>query len=256
MNGLKQFEIERRLRSQSDVAIASESCTTGTRRRTDQRTDRSALAAASDRPDTSSSGSATAHHDRRALAFSFAGCHGSRSLNFMILPADSDARELEDQQSTAFESARSFRLLYDSLCASTLRDGDLSIGYDGRLDSRREPVSRLAGFRTYGLIQNDSDNGVSRNDQRFRLDGVFNSGLCRFSHGRRRASVRSGLLVSRLLTPSNQPSYRKSTQRNRSETAIHQILQWAGNVYSLNVRSSVMKSIWYAQIQNDVFVPI
>src|SRR5882762_782079 len=146
MNGLEQFEIERRLRSQGDVAIAGESRTTGTRRRTDQRTDGSAFAAASDRPDTSASGSATAHHDRRALAFSLAGCHGSRSLNFMILPVDSDARELEDQQGTAFESARSFRLLYDSLCASTLRDGDLSIDFDGRLDGRGEPVSRLAGF--------------------------------------------------------------------------------------------------------------
>ena len=136
MNGLKQFEIERRLRSEGDVAIAGESCTAGTRRRTDQRTDRSTLAAASDRPDTSSSGSATAHHDRRALAFSLAGCHGSRSLNFMILPVDSDARELEDQQGTAFESARSFRLLYDSLSASILRDGDLPIDFDGRFDGR------------------------------------------------------------------------------------------------------------------------
>src|SRR5256885_708599 len=146
MKGIKQFQIEPRLRSKSDGAIAGEPCATGPRRRTDQRTDRSALAAASDRPDTSASGSATAHHDRRALAFSLAGCHGSRSLNFMILPVDSDARQLEDQQSTALESARSFRLLYDSLRASPLRDGDLSIDFDGKLDGRGEPVSRLAGF--------------------------------------------------------------------------------------------------------------
>src|SRR5882762_1052015 len=91
MNGLKQFEIERRLRSQGDVAIAGESCTTGTRRCTDQSTDGSALAAACDRPDTSSSGSATAH---------------------------------------------SFRLFYDSPRASTLRNGDLSIDFDGRFDGR------------------------------------------------------------------------------------------------------------------------
>src|SRR2546426_7474981 len=109
--------------------MASKSCPTGTRRRTDQRTDRSALAATSDRPDTSSSGSAAAHHDRRALAFSLAGCHGSRSLNFMILPVDSDARELEDQQGTALETARSFHLFYDAPRASTLRNGDLSIDF-------------------------------------------------------------------------------------------------------------------------------
>src|SRR6202043_2040194 len=137
MNGLKQFEIERRLRSQGDVAISGESRATGTRRCTDQRADGSALAATSDRPDTGSSRSATADHDGRALAFSLAGCHGSRSLNFMVLPVDSDARELEDQQGTALESARSFRLLYDSLCASTLRDGDLSFDFDGRFDGRR-----------------------------------------------------------------------------------------------------------------------
>jgi len=136
MNGLKQLEIERRLRSQSDVAIAGESRTTGTRRRTDQRTDGSALAAASDRPYACSSGSATAHHDRRTLAFSLAGCHGGRSLNFMILPVDSDARELEDQQGAALESARSFRFIHDSLGASTLGDGDLSFDFDGRFDGR------------------------------------------------------------------------------------------------------------------------
>jgi hypothetical protein len=136
INGLKQLEIECRFRSQSDVAIAGESRATSTRRRADQRTDGSTFAAASDRPDASSSGSATAHHDRRALAFSFAGCHGSRSLNFMILPIDSDACELEYQQGAALESARSFRLLYDSPCASTLGDGDLSFDFDGGFDGR------------------------------------------------------------------------------------------------------------------------
>jgi hypothetical protein len=256
MNGLKQFEIERRLCGQGYVAIAGESRTTGTRRRTDQCTDGSALAAASDRPDTGSSGSATAHHDGRALAFSLAGCHGSRSLNFMILPVDSDARELEDQQGAAFESARGFCFIYDSLCASTLGDGDLSFDFDGRFDGCREPVSGLAGFRTYGLIQNYSDNGVRRNDQRLRLDGFFHGILSRFRHGRRRVSVRSGLLVSRLLAPNDQPTYRKSTQRDRNETPIHQILPGAGNLCSLNIRPSVVKSIWFTQIQNDGFIAI
>src|SRR5712664_3213421 len=67
MYGLQQCEIERRFRRQRDIAIAGESRTAGTRRRTDQRTYGSALAATSDRPDRSSSRSTAAHHDRRAL---------------------------------------------------------------------------------------------------------------------------------------------------------------------------------------------
>src|SRR5467141_2481860 len=119
MYGLQKCEIERRLGRQRDVAIAGESRAAGTRGRADQRTDGSALAATSDRPDSSSSACATAHHDRRALAFSFAGSHCGRSLNFIILPIDSDAPEREAQRGAAFEASGSFRVTHDSLGAST-----------------------------------------------------------------------------------------------------------------------------------------
>src|SRR5712664_352872 len=121
---------------QRDIAIAAESRTAGTRRRTDQRTYGSAFAATSDRPDRSSSCSTTAHHDRRALAFSFAGSHCGRSLNFIILPVDSDAREREAQRGAAFEPAGSFCVIHDSLGASTLRDGDLSFDFNRRFNGR------------------------------------------------------------------------------------------------------------------------
>src|SRR5229473_3397621 len=124
MYGLQQCEIERCFRRQRDIAIAGESRTAGTRRRTDHRTD------------GSSSRSTTAHHDRRALAFSFAGSHCGRSLNFIILPVDSDAREREAQRGAAFEPAGRFCVIHDSLGASTLRDGDLSFDFNGRFNGR------------------------------------------------------------------------------------------------------------------------
>src|SRR5258708_13272612 len=65
MYGLQQCEIERCFRRQRDIAIAGESRTAGTRRRTDQPTDGSALAATSDRPDPSPSSTPTPHHHPR-----------------------------------------------------------------------------------------------------------------------------------------------------------------------------------------------
>src|SRR5260370_16318000 len=103
MYGLQQCEIERCFRRQRDIAIAGESRAAGTRRRTDQRTDGSAVAATSDRPDRSSSRSTTAHHARRALAFCFARSHCGRSLHLIILTFDSDALEHDDPPAAAFE---------------------------------------------------------------------------------------------------------------------------------------------------------
>src|SRR6266436_2853303 len=245
-NGLKQFEIERRLCREGDVAIAGQSRATRTRCGADQRTDGSAFASTSNGPDGRATSGATAHHGCCALAFSFAGHGGTGRLNLMILPVHRDARECEAQHGTTLETAGSFRFTHDSLGSGTLWDGNLSVDFNGRFDRRCEPVAGFIGFRAYGLIQDDGDHGIRRNDQRFRLDDLFHSCLCRVRHGRSGVvgvGVGAGLLISRLLTPCHQNNNGKGRQRNLSKTAIHQILPRAGNLYSLNIRSSVMKSI-------------
>src|SRR5947208_9190935 len=122
---LQQFEIERRLRVQGNVAIAGESRTAGTRRCADQGANGSALSAAGDCPDGRAPCRATAHHGCRALAFSFAGHGCTGRLNLMILPVDLDAGELESQRSAAFEAAGGLCLSHNALCTSALRNGDL-----------------------------------------------------------------------------------------------------------------------------------
>src|SRR5437879_7101833 len=71
--GLKEFEIERRLRRQRDVAIAGQARATGTRSGADQRTNGSTFAATGNCPDGRATSCATAHHDCGTLAFSFTG---------------------------------------------------------------------------------------------------------------------------------------------------------------------------------------
>src|SRR5258708_2493318 len=133
----------------------------------------------------------------------------------MILPVDRDAGELESQRSAAFETAGSFRVSHDSLGARALGNGDLAFDFNGRFDRRRELVAGFVGFRADGLIQNDGNHGVSRDDQRLRLDDLFHSGLCRVRYGWRSVGVWArGLLVSRLLTPWNQKTDGKGAERD------------------------------------------
>src|SRR5258708_4352015 len=201
---LKQFEIERRLRSKRDVAVAGQTGTTGTRGGSDQRADSRAFAATSNCSDGCATSRATTHHGRRALAFSFAGHGCAGGLNLMILAVDCDAGELESQRSAAFETACSFRVSHDSLGARALGNGDLAFDFNGRFDCRRELVAGFVGFRADGLIQNDGNHGVSRDDQRLRLDDLFHGGLFRGRHGRSLAGGRAfGLPRRRLLTTSH-----------------------------------------------------
>src|SRR6266436_8189262 len=212
---LKQFEIERCLRSKRDVAIAGQTRTTSTCSGADQRTNGSTFAATCNGTDGGTTSGATAHHDCGALAFSFAGHGCTGRLNLMILAVDCDAGELESQRSAAFEPAGRFRVSHDSLRARTLRNSDLSFDFNGRFDRRRKLVAGFVGLRADGLIQNDGNHGVSRDDQRLRLDDLFHSGLCRVRHGRSSAGVRAGgLLVSRFLTTWHQQTNRKSTERD------------------------------------------
>src|SRR5260370_30306260 len=177
--GLKQFEIERRLRRECDVAVAGQSCATGTCCGADQRTDGSAFAATSNGPDGRATSGATAHHGCCALAFTFTGHGCTGRLNLMILPVDRDAGQLECQRSATLATAGGFRISHYAFRASAFGDGDLAFDFNGRFDCRCELVPGPVGLRTYGLIQDDSNHGVSRDDQRFGLDDLFHSGLCR-----------------------------------------------------------------------------
>src|SRR5260370_5482129 len=127
--GLKQFEIQRTLRRQCDVAIAGQSCATGTCCGADQRTDGSAFAATSNGPDGRATSGATAHHGCCALAFTFTG-HGSTGrLNLIILPVDRDAGQLECQRSATLETAGGFRISHYAFRASALADADLAFDF-------------------------------------------------------------------------------------------------------------------------------
>jgi len=179
----------------------------------DQRTDGSALAASSNGPDSRATSRATAHHGCGALALAFAGHGCTGGLNLMILPVDLDAGELESQRGAAFEAAGGLCLSHNALCASALRNGDLSFDFDRRFDRRCELVPRFAGFRANGLIQNNRKDSVSGNDQRFRFDGLLDGGLCRFRHRRGSAGVRAGLLISCFLASHNHRANGKSTER-------------------------------------------
>src|SRR5260370_41769737 len=164
--GLKQFEIERRLRRECDVAVAGQSCATGTCCGADQRTDGSAFASTSNCPDGRATSGATADHGCGALAFSFAGHRRAAGLNFMILPVDCDAGKLESQHGAALEPSCSLLLSHNSLGAGTLGNSDLPFDFNRRFDRRCELVPGSIGFRAYGLIRDRGKHGIRRDDQR------------------------------------------------------------------------------------------
>ncbi|HSP44427.1 MAG TPA: hypothetical protein VLO30_00395, partial [Chthoniobacterales bacterium] len=91
----------------------------------------------------------------------------------MILPVDFYARKFENERGATFESTSGFCVSYDSLGAGAFRDSNLSFNFDGTLDGGGELVSGSASFRTDALIQDDSDHGVRRDDQRFRFESFF-----------------------------------------------------------------------------------
>jgi len=151
--GCKQREIERRFRTQRDYR----GCRINPAPPVPAAAPINAPMAAplpptSDRPDSSSSAGATAHHDRRALAFSFAGCHCGRSLNFIILPVDSHSREPEAQRGAALEPAGSFRFIHDSLARAPLGMATFPSTSTGDSTVAENLSPGLLVFETYGLI--------------------------------------------------------------------------------------------------------
>src|SRR5258708_9075673 len=127
--GLKQFEIQRTLRRQCDVAIAGQSCATGTCRGADQRTEGSAFAATSNGPDGRATSGATAHHGCCALDFTFTGHVCTGRLNLMILPVDRDAGQLEGKRSATLETAGGFRISTYPFRPVAFGDGDTAFDF-------------------------------------------------------------------------------------------------------------------------------
>src|SRR6266850_1204761 len=108
---LKQLEMQRRLRRKRNVAITSESRTTGACCGAYQTSNDCTLPAAGQSADQRSTACATANHGCRALAFAFAGHRRRGSLNLVLLPIDSHARQRQGQHGATLKPPGGFRLL-------------------------------------------------------------------------------------------------------------------------------------------------